>query len=245
MSIKSFIKQSFLYKFYSNCRLAGISRKQWKKMWFGNCRHEQFAQIGEHCHIMPNSNLVTNNIYMEDFSRIQGLCNMISYRGKLVVKKYAAIASGVTIIPSSHTPTVGLPQFLSITHINDVDETIVVEEDAWVGAGSFLLSHCHIGRGAIVAAGAVVSKEVPPYAVVAGIPAKIIACRFTMEQILEHKKILYPPEQRMKKDALEKLFDEYVQYKKTLGTSAISSDDEKRLKKIKDELGIVDYRSIS
>ena len=187
MMIWSLIKKTRLYKFYKDHKLVEASRKQWKKMWIDNCLHRDFAQISESCQIMPNSNLVTGNVYLENFSRIQGQCNMISYKGKLIVKKYAAIASGVTIIPSSHTPTVGLPQFLSSTHINDKDETIVINEDAWVGAGSILLSHCNIGRGAVVAAGAVVSKEVPPYAVVAGIPAKIIASRFSIDQILEHE----------------------------------------------------------
>ena len=212
-------------------------------MWIDNCQHREFAQIGNHCQVMPNSNLVTKNIYMEDFSRIQGQCNMISYRGKLIVKRYAAIASGVTIIPSSHTPTVGLPQFLSYTHVNDKDETIVVGEDAWVGASSILLSHCSIGRGAVVAAGAVVSKEVPPYAVVAGIPAKIIASRFTIDQILDHEKILYPPEERMTRKELEKIFEENVQYTKSIGTSYMSCEDEHKLRKIKNEIGISDYRT--
>lgn len=244
MNVKNCIRQMFFYKYYKKLRTVMSLRKQWRKMWIDNFFHSDFAQVGEHCQVMPNSSLVPNNIYMEDYSRIQGLCNMISYKGKLIVKKYAAIASGVTIIPSSHTPTVGLPQFLSSTHINDKDETIVVNEDAWVGAGSILLSHCVVGRGAVVAAGAVVSKEVPPYAVVAGIPAKIIASRFTIDQILEHEKILYPPEERMQYDVLKKLFEENFQNKKCIGISYISNEDELRLRKEKEKLGIADYRSV-
>jgi acetyltransferase-like isoleucine patch superfamily enzyme len=51
---------------------------------------------------------------------------------------------------------------------------IVIEENAWIGARAVLLKGAHIGRGAIVGAAAVVDFEVPPYAVVAGNPARLI-----------------------------------------------------------------------
>ena len=158
------------------------------------------------------------------------------------MKKYAAIGAGCIIIPGDHVPTVGVPQYLAGNlHVNDVDGEIVVGEDAWVGSGTILLSHCKIGRGAVVAAGAVVSKPVPPYAVVAGIPAKIIATRFTLEQILEHESILYPPEERIPKEELEKLFDENYQGKKSIGKSDMTDEDRERLKVAKEELGMQVY----
>lgn len=51
---------------------------------------------------------------------------------------------------------------------------IVVEDEAWVGAGSIVLQGITIGRGAVVAAGAVVNKDVEPYTIVGGVPAKFI-----------------------------------------------------------------------
>lgn len=55
---------------------------------------------------------------------------------------------------------------------------IVVEDDVWIGERAIILSGVHIGQGAIIAAGAVVSKDVPPYAIVGGVPAKVIRYRF-------------------------------------------------------------------
>ena len=55
---------------------------------------------------------------------------------------------------------------------------ITVEDDVWIGYGSTILSGVHIGQGAVVAAGSVVTKNVPPYAVVGGVPAKVIKYRF-------------------------------------------------------------------
>ena len=58
-----------------------------------------------------------------------------------------------------------------------MDAPIVVEDDVWVGGGSIILSGVTIGKGAVIAAGAVVNKDVPPYAIVGGVPAKVLKYR--------------------------------------------------------------------
>jgi len=65
----------------------------------------------------------------------------------------------------------------------DTDEAtrkgqIVVDDDVWIGTNALILSGVHIGKGAVVAAGSVVTKDVPPYAIVGGVPAKLIKFRF-------------------------------------------------------------------
>lgn len=84
---------------------------------------------------------------------------------------------------------------------------IIVEDDVWIGYGSIILSGVHIGQGAVIAAGSVVTKDVPPYAIVGGVPAKVIRYRFNdsvckklekidfskldKKTIMEHEKALY------------------------------------------------------
>ena len=55
-----------------------------------------------------------------------------------------------------------------------IDGEIIIEDYAWIGAGAIILPNVRVGERSIVAAGAVVTKDVPPYSVVAGNPAKII-----------------------------------------------------------------------
>lgn len=55
---------------------------------------------------------------------------------------------------------------------------IKVQDDVWIGVRSTILSGVTIGQGAVIAAGSVVTKDIPPYAIVAGVPAKVIRYRF-------------------------------------------------------------------
>src|SRR5699024_1042177 len=56
--------------------------------------------------------------------------------------------------------------------------SIIVENDVWIGANAVILSGSHISTGAVVAAGSIVTGYVPPYAIVGGVPAKVIKYRF-------------------------------------------------------------------
>lgn len=78
---------------------------------------------------------------------------------------------------------------------------IILEDDVWVGDNTWILSGVHIGQGAIVATGSVVTRDVPAYSIVAGNPAKVIKYRFP-EDIVEKlinfdwKSFEYSPQMR-------------------------------------------------
>lgn len=174
----------------------------------------QFGAIGQHCYIGSDSLLVPENIYMEDYSIIQNKVNFISYKGKLTIKKYSVISSGCTIIPSTHLPTVGVTFYnQALNHVGDEDRGVFIDEDCWIGANAILLPGVHIGRGSIVAAGAVVTKDVPPYSVVGGCPAKIITSKFSKEDVISHETAIYPHSERMKLSDIDYIFNTYFQDK--------------------------------
>lgn len=66
-------------------------------------------------------------------------------------------------------------------------QVAIIEDDVWVGAGAIILAPIKIGKGSVVAAGSVVVKDVPPYAIVGGSPASIIGYRFSDKEIADHE----------------------------------------------------------
>lgn len=95
-----------------------------------------------------------------------------NYRG--VVNGYASFE--MDIVPKEHLKQKG---------------QILIQNDVWIGHGATLMNGINIGNGAVVAAESVVTKDVPPYAIVAGNPAKIIKYRFGEEQINKLQKIAW------------------------------------------------------
>ncbi len=96
--------------------------------------------------------------------------------------------SYVTTSPIAYDPAFGMAKtynkdVLALTH------KAIIGNDVWIGRNAVILSGVKIGNGAIIGAGAVVIKDVPDYAIVGGVPAKIIRYRFTPEIIETLNKI--------------------------------------------------------
>jgi len=203
---------------------------------------DSFGKIGPFSEVKSDSILVPQNIFIDDHVLIQNGINLIASKGRLIVKKYSVISSGCTLIPSAHKVTVGIPFYLTAkTHINDINLDIIINEDCWLGANCVVLPGCEIGRGAIVAAGAIVTKNVPPYAVVAGCPAKIIGSKFSREDIKKHEECIYPDGERMTDKELVMLFKKYFIDVKAIGTSSLSEQDNKLLRETRLKYGIETY----
>jgi acetyltransferase-like isoleucine patch superfamily enzyme len=95
---------------------------------------------------------------------------------KVRLGRYVMLGPHVKIIGKDHLfDKPGVPIIFSGRP--ELPET-VIEDDAWVACGAILSVGVHVGRGAIIAAGAVVSKDVPPYEIHAGVPACKIGERF-------------------------------------------------------------------
>lgn len=176
--------------------------------------------------------------FFHEYTRIQPWTKFIiaPNGGKVIWKKYSGGGINLTVITGNHKPTVGVPQFfLAPTRINDIEKDVIVEEDVWFGANITILSGAHIGRGCIIGASSLLNNEYPPYAVLVGNPAKIIAVKFSIEQILMHEQALYEESERFSKEYLEELFEKHYKNLKIVGTSDISQEDMNKVEAYKNK----------
>ncbi|QHT72144.1 acyltransferase [Rhodocytophaga rosea] len=92
---------------------------------------------------------------------------IISVRSKVSIGKYCQIANQVIIMDND---------FHGVENRDtpEIPQPIIIEDNVWLATRCMILKGVTIGKGAVVAAGAVVTKDVPPYTLVGGVPAKII-----------------------------------------------------------------------
>ena len=116
---------------------------------------------------------------------------------RLRIGSYCSIAQEVTFILNAdhRTDTISTFPFKVKVLGESLEGTskgdIIVADDVWIGYRATILSGVHIGQGAVIAAGAVVTKDVPPYAIVGGVPARVIKYRFPEEMVGELMRIDY------------------------------------------------------
>lgn len=93
---------------------------------------------------------------------------------KIIIGDYVHTGVNVMIIAFNHAfDTREIPTIKQDYY----DASVIIEDDVWIGGGATILAGVKIGKGAIIASGAVVNKDVPAYSIVGGVPAKIIKIR--------------------------------------------------------------------
>lgn len=116
-----------------------------------------------------------NNIYLGENVRItMDCCIWAGEKSKIIFGDNVLVGPGVKIMSTNHgTVKNGTPMVFQ----DRVEEDIRIESDVWIGSNSVILKGVTIGEGAIVAAGSIVTKDVLPYSIVGGCPAKFIKNR--------------------------------------------------------------------
>lgn len=110
-------------------------------------------------------------------------------RANIIIRDYVLIGPKVTIITGDHRKDVVGKHIIEITDDEKKgqdDQDVVLQEGVWVGANVTILKGVTIGTDAIVAAGSVVTKDVAPYSIVGGNPAREIRKRFPEEELKLH-----------------------------------------------------------
>lgn len=150
------------------------------------------------------------NVFLYENTKISDAVIMTPTH-KFILKKNSLTTEGLKVITGNHERRVGR-FFTTIKEFEKqagYDADVIVEEDCWIGVNVTLLMGVTVRRGTTVAAGAVVSKSTAPYSIVGGVPAKHIKFYWTIDQIIEHEKALYPEEERYSRTKLEEFFSQY------------------------------------
>jgi len=100
------------------------------------------------------------------------LNNIRASGGTIMIGRKCLISQNVNMIAANHLT--GKYLYIKEQEWDTTKNYIVIEDDVWVGCGSIILAGVKIGKGAVIGAGSVVTKDVPEYAVVTGNPARVI-----------------------------------------------------------------------
>jgi len=136
----------------------------------------EHVTIGRFAMIRPSGYYgreIGDGLTVGDYSNIGAYC-YIGCSGRIIIGDNVMISPGVSLYAENHRfDRLDIP----MRDQGVVREPITIEDDCWLASGSTILAGVHIGEGAIVAAGAVVTRNVPSYAIVAGVPASVKSWR--------------------------------------------------------------------
>jgi len=146
-----------------------------------NLRGVKNMHIGTHLHLGTYCQLLAEKIQGNSTLIIGDNCSLTSNvminadgGGKIIIGNDVLIAPNVVIRACNHnTSRTDIP----IRQQGHIIGEIIIQDDVWIGANAVILPNVSIGKGSIIAAGAVVSKDVGKYTIVGGVPAKLIKHR--------------------------------------------------------------------
>ncbi len=165
-------------------------------MWLRSIliRRKSFAEFPKNSSITPPLIYDTpKNIIIGPRVYIGPRACLSATNAPIIFKGHTSVGEDLSIHTGNHGRIVGMfhNDITEAMKPKGLDKKVVIEEDVWIGSRVTILMGVTVGRGATIAAGSVVTKDVPPYSIVGGVPAKVIKHYWTEEQIKEHENLLY------------------------------------------------------
>ena len=152
-----------------------------------------FRSFGEGSYIGHDCVFSHETVSIGEHTYIGSKCVFVSVHGSICIGNHVMFGVGVHIHGGDHIYDRMGVYMDEVGKEMGHDKEVVIEDDVWVGANAIILGGkqgIHLGEGCIIGAGSVVNKDIPPYAIAVGNPAKVVKMRFTEEQIKEHKRLL-------------------------------------------------------
>jgi chloramphenicol O-acetyltransferase type B len=183
LSIKNVTGFIYLLK---RIRCIVLKKTIWRKYQIGKNFH-----AGRGVFMWAKKNIIIgDNFYIGKFSQIE--CNATIGNNVIMANRVAIIGKY-----DHHYQQIGVPIRLA-SSIRDKDynwrgltSRVVIEDDVWIGYGSIILSGVRISHGSIIAAGSLVTKDIEPFSIYGGVPARKLGNRFENDNDLnEHLRLL-------------------------------------------------------
>ena len=184
---------------------ARIANRLWRRVRMTLYR-SQFASYGRRFVFDPDGVYSFDTITVGDDSDLGLRPILLATRSRICIGSHVMFGPEVAILGGEHRTDVAGRLMKSIRDVEkrpEDDLGVVIDDDVWIGTRAIILHGVTIGRGAVVGAGCVVTRSVPPYAIVVGAPARVVRFRWDIETIMAHEKAIYPPEERFSRDQLE------------------------------------------
>lgn len=163
--------------------ILAVGRRLQTKIKVFSCRkiltHGDDLHLGARTRIWaPKHVQIGNQVYVGKDVHIEANCRIGNYC--LIANRVAIVGRhdhdfSVPGFPVRFSPWIGSNRFPN----QYAGEEAVIEDDVWLGYGTTVLTGATVGRGSIVATGSVVTRDIPPYSIAAGVPAKVIGKRFS------------------------------------------------------------------
>lgn len=172
----------------------------WDKMW-SSVYKRCMKSCGNGVYLRPMSSDIKglDNLSIGDGTSIPKGSTLYCTGAELIIGKKVIFGPKPTIITGDHRIDILGKHIIDVTSEEKLPENdlpVVIEDGCWIGANVTILKGVTIGRGSVIAAGAVVTKSCAPYSIIGGVPAKLIRMRFTPEQIIEHERLLNDKEKK-------------------------------------------------
>lgn len=182
---KSLIRYIYLVFYY-------ISRGIYK-YFIMQLKLQLFKKCGKNVVINEGSSFTYKNIEIGNNVFIGSNAMFMCTRAKILLGNNIMFGPHVFIITGGHRSDLVGRVMISVKNNEkraEDDKDVIIEDDVWIGANTIILKGVKIGEGSIIGAGSLVTKDVIPYSIVGGVPAKLLKMRFNQDQLERHKLII-------------------------------------------------------
>ncbi|MDR7252080.1 maltose O-acetyltransferase [Nocardioides sp. BE266] len=152
----------------------------------------RFARHGSRFFFDPSGTYSYGNVSVGYNVNLGHRPTLIAAQSRIIIGDNVMFGPDVSIFGGGHNiSVVGTPMIDVIWKRGDEDLGVSIGNDVWIGTRAVILRGVDVGTGSVVAGGAVVSKSVPDYAIVAGNPARVVGHRFTLDEAISHETQMY------------------------------------------------------